>query len=219
MKTLENQSPKVVVLDTNVIYSNIPYDEASNNFISEIFPLFDYHDRWKSLKKEDLQLFSKKYTDTRPYKGYYYSDAVMPADTANYMASSDEIEDINLLNRFYINLIKKTCDKRGIKLILISVPSTKSWNMPRHNGIMKLSKELNTDYVDLNLLPDEVPIDWNTDSRDCGEHLNYHGAKKVTSYLGDYLSNTDILENRKGEKKYDSWTNGYNRFIKRVKSD
>ena len=216
---LEKQSPKIVVLETHAIYSNVPYDEASNNILSKYFSIFEYHNRWKSLKKEDARLFSKKYTHTERDKGYYLGTQVAPADDSKYMAPSDDVANIDMLNMVYLYLIKHTCDKRGIKLIFVSTPSTRNWNMKRHNEIVDLSKKFGVDYMDLNLQKDEVPIDWNTDTRDGGDHLNYSGAKKVTEYIGKYLSESDLLTNRKSEKKYASWDKDYSEFLKQVQGN
>ena len=63
----------------------------------------------------------------------------------------------------------------------------------------------------MNLLQDEIQIDWNNDTKDAGDHLNYSGAAKVTNYLGEYLNNRDILTDHREDEKYHSWVEAYDR--------
>ena len=53
---------------------------------------------------------------------------------------------------------------------------------------------------------DELGIDWNFDSRDGGDHLNYYGALKITDYMGNYLYNLKI-------KKYEKEIKNINLFL------
>ena len=66
-------------------------------------------------------------------------------------------------------------------------------------------KELGVEYIDLNLQSDQVAIDWNTDSRDKGDHLNYNGAMKVTDYVGKYLKETELFEDKRENPDYADW--------------
>ena len=81
---------------------------------------------------------------------------------------------------------------------------------------MKYADSKNISYLDLNLYVDELGIDWNLDSRDGGDHLNYYGALKITDYMGNYLYNLNILPNHKGDKKYDSWNKSYEMYEKKI---
>lgn len=90
-------------------------------------------------------------------------------------------------------------------MILISTPSTVNWNYARYNGISELASELGCEYIDMNLMTEEIPIDWDKDTRDKGDHLNYFGAKKVTSFISNYLSKTKLLVSHKGDSDYQKW--------------
>ena len=63
-------------------------------------------------------------------------------------------------------------------------------------------------YIDLNYMQEEVPIDWMTDTFDGGDHLNYDGAKKVSAYLGKYLNETGLFEDKRNNPEYDYWEVG-----------
>ena len=62
----------------------------------------------------------------------------------------------------------------------------------------------NLPYLDLNLITDTLAIDWNTDTRDEGDHLNDFGAKKVSLYLGEYLKKQYVLEDRRNDSAFSS---------------
>ena len=53
-KALRSQKPKVVVFETNSIYSPIKPDDAVLSLFQNKLPVFEYHDRWKSLDAQDF---------------------------------------------------------------------------------------------------------------------------------------------------------------------
>ncbi|NLA69494.1 MAG: hypothetical protein GX852_00425 [Clostridiales bacterium] len=54
-------------------------------------------------------------------------------------------------------------------------------------------------------MKDEIPIDWQNDTGDKGDHMNYFGAQKVTSYLGKHLAGMGIFVNHKSDQHYKQW--------------
>lgn len=210
-KAFETQSPKTVILETDTIYKDVPIEDAIAKKFDRFIPLFNYHNRWKTLVSRGNS-FAANYTYVENTKGYLYSTAVSAASTEGYMTPSDEIEAIPSRNRNYIEKIKSFCDKRGAKLVLISTPSTKNWNYKRHNAVSELSALKGIDYIDMNLLRDDIPIDWQKETRDKGDHLNHLGAMKVTSYLGNYLSQCGLATNHLGDSKYSSWDKALDDF-------
>lgn len=211
-RSLNKQSPKVLFLETNAIYRDQSLAKVAYTMAGECLPILRYHDRWKILKGKD-------FTETPDYnwsdndKGYRFYTEVKPPENINHMVPSDESESICRANRICVSAIKDLCDKNGIKLILVSIPSTSNWNYPRHNGVAKLAEELDCEFLDLNLLPEECPIDWNADTRDRGDHLNYAGAQKVTAYLTSYLTEHHLVESHKGDPYYANWDECYDKFM------
>ena len=203
-KAFENQSPKIVILETNAILREFnPYNEVLQK-ADTTFSIFNHHNLWK-------KLFSKKSEASSGYiyidnaKGYRFTTTIAAADTSDYMKETNALTVVPARNREYIESFKLFCQEKGAKLILVSTPSTVNWNMSRHNAVSKLSEELDIEYIDMNLMTDEIPIDWKKDTRDNGDHLNYFGAQKVTSYLGQYLSGTGLLKSRKNDTDLKQW--------------
>jgi len=210
-KNAETQSPDVVVLETNTLYRELSYDDVLYNRAEGLFPFFAYHSRWKSVTKRDLNP-AVEYTHVSETKGYSFSEDIVPADDSGYMTVSDEKEPIQSISRTYVKKISDFCKKNGSELILLSTPSTLNWNYPRHNSVQELADEIGASYIDMNILRDEVPIDWQTDTKDSGDHMNYTGAVKVSDYLGSYLIETGKVRSHKGDKAYSQWDKAAEEF-------
>lgn len=218
-KTFEKQSPKIVFLETNAIFRNSYFEDEITYKAEQIFPVFRYHDRWKNLQLKDFSA-TVEYTANEENKGYYFTKKSKPAtDKAikKYMKYSDVSAPILSTNKKYLNEIAKFCKKHGTKLVLISTPSTKNWNYQRHNTMEAISKDLGVDYIDTNLLRDDIPIDWKKDTKDKGDHLNYNGAVKLTNYIGKYLDDTKLFKDKRNDPSYDNWNTCLDKFEKQVK--
>ena len=216
-RAMENQSPKYVFLETNAIYRDVTTDKALLTGLTDWFPVFQYHDRWKSLSISDF-FKGVNFTWLDEYKGYYYNSKVVPANDFDYMKKTDAVKQVNDVNLRYINDIKDICDENGANLIFLSTPSTENWNYEKHNGVQQLADELGCEYIDLNLKNDELKIDWSKDTRDAGDHLNYAGAVKVTNYLSDYLKSKGDLTDHRGDVRYGLWYTSQKKYDTTVKT-
>lgn len=204
-RTFEKQSPKIVVLETHAIYREFTIKNVIFTKVSDYFSVFRYHNRWKTMSLDEINK-PAEYTFTDESKGYRMKTGIKPAvNGGSYMFPSDKSLPIDSINRQSVGRIKKLCDENGAKLVFISTPSTKNWNYMCHNGIEALAKELSCEYIDLNLLPKEVPIDWNHDTVDKGDHMNCYGAQKVTLYMSNYLENTGLLTDKRNDPDYKTW--------------
>ena len=217
-KVLKNQSPKVVLLEANAIYRKMNVNNVLSTKSQSILPIFQYHDRWKSMTSND---FTKKikYTWTDELKGFYYNISVVPPKSVgDYMKNNKKRTGISSINKYYLDKIIDKCHQNDIKIILYTVPSTLNWNEKRDEEVTKYAKSKNIEYLDLNLLVNELGIDWNQDSRDGGDHLNYYGAVKITEFMGKYLYDLNILPNHKGDAKYDGWNKAYEKYENKILS-
>lgn len=215
-KVLEYQSPKVVLLEANAIYRNMKLNNIMSTKSQNILPILQYHDRWKNLNSRDFT-DKVKYTWTDELKGFYYNVSVVPPKSVgDYMKNSNKKPGITKINRYYLNKIVDKCKDNNITIVLYTVPSILNWSNKRHDEVMKYADSKNIDYLDLNLIVDDLGIDWNLDSRDGGDHLNYNGAVKITEYMGTYLYNLNILPNHKDDAKYDSWNKSYELYERKI---
>lgn len=214
-RALKQQRPKVVVLETNCLFRKFTPTFALNRAVKDALPVFEYHNRWKSLRAEDLTT-APRTTWVHPYKGFRIKTGVKAADSSNYMTASTKTEAVRTLNRWYAERIAQLCRDNGASLVLVSTPSTKNWNTRRHNSVQQLAGELGVDYIDLNMGTQAVGIDWQRDSCDAGDHLNIRGAQKVTTQMGRILRATYRLPSHSNDAAYRSWSDAYTRYAHKL---
>ncbi len=198
-----HQKPSLVIMETNPMFRVRGRTEEVKSTLEEqanrYFPVFRYHNIWKSY------LFGPQYCE-QDYKGFIVRSEVQPyAGGDTYMQPTEEVAPINDLILAYMQKIKTLCEENGAQLILVSVPSPYNYNYKRHNAIATYAAQQDLTYVDMNLATEEIGIDWETDCRDNGDHLNLNGAQKVSAYLGNYLHIYGGLKDHRGEDAYKSW--------------
>lgn len=199
---LQVQSPKVVLLETNLMFRDPgPVDSVKSSATESLqyhLPIFRFHNLWKTI-------FNGKKPGETSYKGFILRGGVSPFDSGDYMKETKEIQEIPASVRIYMDEIHKLCNENGAFLILMSAPSPKNYNFKKHNAIAEYAKEKGLPYMDLNLQVKELGMDWQTDSYDKGDHLNLNGAQKVTSWVGKYLKENYALPDYRGKSEYQSW--------------
>lgn len=210
--TLEKQNPKVVVLEPYSLYRKKKQKSTLKMRISSMFPVFLYHDRWKNIDKACFSGFFRV-NNTDDFKGFALRWKTKKGKSTEYMKETGESKKVPDYNEEYFKSIISICEEAGAELILISIPSQKCWNYEKHNGIQALADKYGIEYIDLNLSNDRLSIDWEKDSRDAGDHLNYFGAEKVSDFLGEYLQNRYSLPDHRSDRKYSQWNEALERYM------
>ena len=209
---LRTQSPKVVILEANIPYRDSSRSDTVPQKLEELLPLLRYHDRWKQLGLRDLSP-RVRYTGIQRDKGYHFYWDAQPADTRGYMEERGECDPFPAKNAPLVRDLLDRCREHGAQLMLVSAPSTVNWSDARHDSVAALARELGVPYLDMNLLPGEVPIDWQRDSYDGGDHMNYRGARKVSACLGQYLAETGLFEDKRETPGYAAWNRCLEEFL------
>lgn len=211
---LEKQSPKVVFLETNVMFRGQSGINGLKNTIAEkgnyYFPIFRIHDIWKPL------LTGIQYKDEM-YKGFILRDIVKPYCGGAYMKPTKKKAKIPDAVYDYMDDIISMCREHGIKLVLYSSPSPDNYNYERHNVLEEYARDYSLDYIDMNLKLKDIGIDWKTDSFDGGDHLNLCGAEKVTDYIAKYIKSTCNISDIKSDIVYKEWENELVKYNETVK--
>lgn len=216
-EVLTCQKPKLVVFDVNMLWTGkTTLKKVENNLKNMAYkylPLAQYHNRWKSMDVKEM-FEAKDYTYRSASRGQYLSMEVKPFTGQSKMVKTDVVEDIPEVSRVLLDKLISKCNENGIKMMFMETPTAKSWNYARHNAMVKYAKQKKIDFVDMNTLEGKYAIDWSTDTRDGGRHLNCEGAEKVSAYLGKYISEHYSFKDKRDLEKYVDWNNDYLDYIK-----
>lgn len=217
-KTFQSQNPKLVILETDNIFKEFKYSDAAVHKADRVFPVFRYHNRWKNLSHRDFK-FAVRYTYIENSKGYSFNTAVVEADDTDYMQPTNECAEYPVNNKNYIKNMKEFCEKNGTDFLLLSTPSTVNWSCAKHNTVQQIADELGIEYIDLNMMREQVPINWKKDSRDGGDHLNHYGATKVSDFLAEYLAAKGTFPDHSKDSDYDAWNEALAEFKENSKGN
>lgn len=210
---------------TNAAHQNIfakckaLLQEGDSAFLAALnykFPLVKYHDNWKHLKLTTFLQPRGKYHFSN--KGMAYANTVKAYPFGNeYMQLSGgkhamlSEEKLDQFQKIY-----DLCDRNGIRLVLLTVPSANTWNKGKSDTVKQLAKKYDLTYYDYNRqLP--AGFNWVTDSKDGGNHLNYAGASAVTKDLAKKLTD-DLTMNPTSltKEQKQQWRKDYEHFHKSI---
>ena len=224
-KCIKNQSPKYVFLETNALFREITYMKEIEDSVafkmSDVFPIFRYHNDWLNI---DITSLSENREDqvndsNQPIiAGYKYNAKISPYTNGDYVTKTKAKAKLRDKPLLYLNKIMELCKERDIQLVFYSAPSPVCWNYSKHNAAEAFAKENNLEYLDFNTQINEIGIDWSKDTRDKGNHINYHGAKKLTTYIGNYLLKSNKLVDHRGDALYDSWNKDLETYLEAIKT-
>lgn len=197
---IESQHPKVIFFEANVIMRDpkkAKFKYKLSKFEELYIPIYTYHNNWKKM------LFNF-YDDSIDYewinytKGFKYVPSINSYKETNYMETKNKPKEIPSNNYDYVLKMKELCKKNNVKFIIISTPNAKSWDYSKYLAIRDLSTKLDIEYIDLNV-DNPLNINWITETKDKGDHLNYQGALKVSKFIADYLDENDLVESKYNE--------------------
>ena len=216
--TLENMKFSSNFIELAKHYASLFREDKQNQyFLSTIFPITMYHDRWTELNVND---FVKPNRRNLFRKGYFMNTPVISttntvdemntvADQLNteegklYTIIDDELQEtgsdvyyapsIPESNITYLQKLKKLCEENGSELILICVPSI-GYPQLSASAWTKLWYNQVRELADKNgivyydmMYDTNLDIDWQNDTIDGGPHLNYGGSQKVSACLTSFL--------------------------------
>ena len=210
-RDLKKQSPQLVILEVDhLFYPNKFLTDTTRNDIFLLNEL-DYHVRWKELELNDF-ISKPEYREDKLKGWTYFTKNGEYKDGKTFMNKQNSAEISNSVKKDVVSF-KNICDKKGIKLLFLECPSPSSWNMNFHDQVEDLADELKVDFIDLNISDSffntktgvEENFDWNNFFRDNGNHVNFKGAKFITRYVTQYISENLDIPNKKDREEYSLW--------------
>ena len=163
-------------------------------FLSYVFPVLRYHDRWSDLSKTDFEhIFSK---DIISHNGYYMRCDVNPQGILPKPMPriSYKFDDYSM---YYLDQIRLLCEEKGITLLLVRAPIEYGWHKQWDKNVEDYAAQYGLTYINFNDYSKEMGLDMTKDTYDRGQHLNIYGAEKVSVFFGKYLmENYDLTDYR-----------------------
>ena len=217
--TLRHETPKTVIFSVFAMKYGVPQSEAYNrllldgmrfsavkaaavnasmtggeSFLSYMFPLFRYHDRWKELSSDDFRyMFTKRGVS---HNGFMMRCDVKPLGS---LPTPPKLADYALSESCwkYLDKMRELCARNGIDLILLKAP------IPHPHWYAEWDAQI-SDYAEMHGLLyinaldrlGETGIDFSLDTYNGGMHLNLSGAEKLSGYLGGILSGRGLSDLR-----------------------
>lgn len=167
---------------------------------------FEFHFRWKQLKLKDFYTVPGRLSGFDPMKGYQYDVTQAEYKDRNYMGNPNAKPAVlSHKKRKMLDEMLETCKKEGIAVVFTVFPSATSWSYAKHNALAEYCQMKQLPLLDFNIDAQCAGLDYDTDFRDNGNHLNAQGAEKVTLYLGNYLQGNYYLEDRRNDAGYEKW--------------
>ncbi len=210
MDSLRFETPSTVVLSVSALMKEQSDSEAYNrmtidgmewsqykydcikasileeeNVLSYVFPIFRYHSRWSELSGEDFKYYFESPAVSE--RGYIERSEVVPMGELPAVRPLENYEfGKNAIT--YLDLIRETCQEKGIKLVLVKSPSQyPHWYEQWDEQVVMYAHKYGLEYVNLLENVDEIGLDFTVDTFDGGLHLNKSGAEKNTKYFGKIL--------------------------------
>lgn len=161
--------------------------DPTQDSLSYILPNIRYHSRWTSLGEDDFSEASM--VDHGGIKGFTVMNGTDPElEYTPFRAEDAENVNADIMmepSRTYLSKAIDLCREKGIQVILINIPCGES--IERYRSTKDFADSCGVPYYDFNEASLYNEIGYNA-SEDLLSHPNYHGAEKVTLYLGKLLS-------------------------------
>lgn len=191
-----------VPLSTNkirAIWDLLP-DEEKMNFIWD-FSI--YHTRWNKISEVDFE------TEITKEKGAESRIGVATPIEFEKIASTEKQEEYTVSVEYLIKMIEE-CKSREIEVLLVYLPFPAAEEEQREaNLVYDIAEAYDVHY--LNFLDEDI-VNYDTDCYDPNSHLNPSGARKVTSYLGNYIMENYDIEDQRSNVLYENWYTDYEEY-------
>ena len=183
------------------------FENTFEDKVSILLPLLRYHDRWN---RPNIGYYNDKYEVFN--KGFVISNSYNPVDKKidNMHEEPKELE-LDEMNRTYLDKIIEFCKDNNLDLVLTAFPNYKDWDNNKSEAFKKYAAEKDVKFFEMNNVSD-TGIDWLKDTGDKGIHTNIIGSLKATKYMEKYIQENYSFEDKRNNKKYESWNKDYIKY-------
>ncbi|MBQ7178455.1 MAG: hypothetical protein IJS08_13655 [Victivallales bacterium] len=146
-----------------------------------LFPLLQYHSRWKELSRNDFRLpfVRREYASC----GHLASPITQGVKLPEKALQGTDVQLPDANERCLLDMLR-LCQERGSRLILFKAPSIE-WQTP-NIALESFTNEHSIQYWDFNANLEEIGLDFNSDFVDA-MHINANGARRFSTCLAKRL--------------------------------
>jgi len=200
MRRLQNVTGVSMGLN-KICYINASIEPEERMYYILDFPLF--HGRYRDVDKWDFlhtSIFGEE--DKGNWMINYGSTNTAELDP---VADIIEYRALDQKQEYYLRRTIEYCEANDRELLLLKTPDgNRPLDQPFYNTVALIAEEYGVPFLDMNQYDEEIGLtsaDFWTDNW----HLNVEGARKCTTFLGDYLMENYMLLDHRGDEDYASW--------------
>lgn len=230
VNALQYTQPKVVVLDLFASHTEYTVNDAMLHHFTDAMPmtktkirtvmnledknrwdeyLFEfslYHSRWNGeLTMQDIK------PELWKTRGGEIRYNVVPNEQPHFIPK-DQYNEMSGVNLEYLQKIIDLCKQEEIQIILTYLPYASDETSQRNANYGYIIAEKN-DIPYLDIIREGLEFNFATDMADDGGHMSALGARKVTDYLGKYLTEKCNVPDRRNDHSYDYWNIDYTNYM------
>ena len=228
---LDQKTPNLVVLDAYAVFADEKYAEGHMDYLHESFdaiplsknkidavldmfpeenqmefivPFATYHNRWESV---DSTFFQR---EDSYQKGAYENASTkrpvaIPAEQIPLIPTS-QANTTETISKEYLRKSIELCQEKNIPVLLMVTPFNAEEDLQEWvNSVYGIAEEYDVPFI--NGLQENI-INTYTDLWDDG-HLNSSGARKWTSFMGDYITANYDISDKRDDAAFASWNEDY----------
>lgn len=223
---LDYTSPKLVVIDCYTLsdtrkivvsaHSSFDAFPLTKTKAEAIFDLFEnedtdltrmeffwnyssYHFRWNELDQYD---FDRRYTKEKG-GGFLYE-----IESGNELVKipAQQKMETDTASVEYLGKMIEDCQARGIDVLLTYLPfPADEKSQMEANRVYDIARQYDVDYINF------LDLDLVNYATDCADdnHLNVFGIRKVTDYIGGYITQHYAVDDQRNNEAYQNWHSDY----------
>lgn len=224
-EALKTQKPKVVCVEMYYsalqgyavkgnLYRNLLGYKPSKNFADAVNSIAEEEEKWDILLKWPIihtryaELTKKDFrpdAEMRFYMGYETEyGGVNNIGSIPVYSGEDSVPIAEETEQWLHNIIA-LAEASGVELCFFLAPfQADEWTQRQYQYVTELAEAAKVPFLNMILLQEELSLDYARDFSDWA-HTNPYGSKKITAYLGEYLTEHYELADKRGDRQYVLW--------------
>ena len=184
---------------------NVRVSTAAENVVDYLLGYPVYHTRYTELSRADFEAYQGD-PNGSAWKGYYPLFVTKAFDSMPDMSGVTGSGELSEKSEEYLRKIIALAEEEGIPLVLMVSPYPGIIESEQRifNRCAEIAAEEGIPFLDFNQMYEELGLDPASDFAEAS-HLNYRGAQKLSSWLGEWLKEEYNLADRRGGELYESW--------------